>query len=578
MLIKLTMVNFALAEQVCFDFGPGLHLITGDTGAGKSLIFDALHLLAGQKSDAIWVREGKAKADLECELRLDLRWPAQQAMQALAQEYDLLDDDDPDCLVVRRVIHRDGRSKAYINGTSVRAALLKQLTNHCFLFHDQHESVQLLKPEAQLGWLDRFAGLQGQVAEYARNYQGYLALLREREQRELEVEKGQLRQDYLQFQLDELSALNLEPNYINQLETQINSKDHAQRWLGQAVALQELIDSDSQWIRRLRQWQSQVGQDAQGHGAVRAAAALVETAMIHLDEAQAEVTSCLDVEVFDEQDIAIAQQELNRLYELARKHRVQVSELSELSDRFTQEISALEASSLRLVEVKQELAQLKAQLEQRANVLSEQRQMNVQALEQLLSQKLAQLGMHATTWQIELQSNQKLASRGSDAVRFLMSSNPGHSPQPLTKVASGGELARVSLVLHSFAHPENMVQGGLVYLFDEVDVGVSGVVASAIGQLLQALGDQQQVLCISHAPQVAARSGTHWHGSKHDSSGIVASYWRRLSGSERIDEIARMLGSEAESGVNLAKQLLTNDSRTQKLMLNKDLSLYSKET
>ena len=566
MLKALSLQNFALIDHLELQFEAGLHILSGDTGAGKSLLFDALHLLVGQKCDGIWVRDGAAKADIRCELLLDNALQGDRTLLELLHQLDLEDEENP-CLVrLRRVIHRDGRSKAQINGVPVKASILKQVTANRVLFHDQHESMALLKPDTQLYWLDVMAQNHELLEMYQKAYGHWLALQQEKTVLVTAQRTATQRRDYLQFQLREMADLNLEPDYLNQLETRLKVQDHSARWSEQACFLQEILAEESESLRALRHWIQQVQQDREPHPKCVAAAQLLESAFIHLDEAENEVCDVANERDFDEELLAQAQTELSKVFELSRKHKISVSDLLPYRDEIEQELISLESMDERLQVLDIELVSALSEVSNRGGILSESRRRAVPHLEKLLVSYLMPLGMPETQWCIDVVRSDEPKIHGFESVQFLMSSNKGHRPQPLGKIASGGELSRVSLVLHAYAKslaqasdqqaPDQQGQSQM-YCFDEVDVGVSGQVAAAIGDLLYRLSHHFQVFCISHAPQVAAQKGSHWRAEKRLGDGDkVATHWAQLTYDDRVQEIARMLGTASKPELTLAKKLL----------------------
>lgn len=557
MLKSLSLRHFALVDQLELDFPKGLHILSGDTGAGKSLIFDAIHLLAGQKSDAIWVREGAPKADIQCEFLLQPERADDLALLERLKYYELEDDENPYSMRLRRVIHSDGRSKAQINGVPVKASILKELTAECFLFHDQHESTELLKADVQMRWLDLYADNATRLDKYKADYDHWHALVKEQNDLIARQRDVAQRKDYLAYQLEEMDGLNLEPEYLQQLEAQVKSQDHAAKWREQGESLLQILSGDNDGIRYLRQWVHQIQSDRNPHPSCTAAASLVETALVHLDEAEGEISGVNDFD-FDEETMQMAQETLSKVFDMSRKHQVPVEELHEFKQSIEDELESLDSDTSRLEMLEAEVEKAHEAVMKSGLVLSKARAKAAPSLATMLVNALVPLGMLETQWIIEVNQQETPKPSGLDDVRFLLCPNKGHKPQPLGKIASGGELSRISLVLHAYGRGDVSTSRSQIYCFDEVDVGVSGQVAAAIGALLQELSKESQVFCISHAPQVAAQPGTHWRATKKLMKGQVTTSWAQLDQDGRQEEIARMLGNSTQTEMALAKKLLTN--------------------
>jgi|GEM_PF-432333 len=563
MLIRgLSIQNFALIRQFDFNFDTGLHLLSGESGAGKSLIFDAMHLLAGQKSDAVWVRQGASKADLIAELELCERWLQTPLYHQLVDDC-LIDEDNPSSLVLRRIIQKDGRSKAQINGIPVKASLLKQVSDELFVFHDQHEGMLLLKKDRQLKWLDQFIGQDDLLKTYSAAFNTWQELAKEKKALEAAHAAAQQRKDYLDYQLKEFADIDLTLSSIQQLESIVKAQDHDARWCAQAEQLSQLLGDDNQFTTLTQQWVNEIQHDKDPHPACLAACQVLETALIHLNEAQLEITQVFDREYLDEDQVVGAQEQLDKVYSLARKHHVLVEELETFKTDIQVEVDSIGSNEERLQLLEIELVAAHQALTELAQQLTLVRQAHAPKLATLLSKALEELGMKNSKWQLEISPRDEFGPKGADNIQFLMSSNKGHELQPLQKIASGGELSRISFVLHVFAqHGGNEASPDKIYFFDEVDVGVSGQVASSIGRHLRRLAQNQQVFCISHAPQVAAQPAVHWYADKstqHSPDGTAESQWQQLTGQARKNEIARMLGTASEQELALAKKLLSHE-------------------
>lgn len=536
MLSRLHLKDFAIAAEITIELDRGLGVISGETGAGKSLLVDALLLLSGARADAGVVRHTADRAELLAEFTLDDAPAARAWLQA--QE---LDDDD-DCQL-RRVIRADGGSRAWINGRPSTAGQLAELCGHLIEIHGQHEHQALLDRGQQLALLDAWAGHQDLVTEVAQAAGDVQSLRRELlALRELGEHPEQL--PWLQEQIEELSALNLHPPDIEALQAEVR-RQHAGAGLLAAMqqALDLLGDEHPHGSRRsLRQALLSLHKASSWEPGLQEVIGSLDSAAIQLDEACAGIVRLLDGIDPDPQRLQDLEAKLGQLHDLARKHRAPLAELEQRLRQLKDEASRIEQAAGRAERLGAELADAEARWQQVAARLSGSRRQAAQRLCADTSALMDELGMAGGRVEIEfepLAAEQGASALGAERIEWLVSTNPGQPPRPLRRVASGGELARISLAIEVAALGADAVP---TMVFDEVDSGIGGAVAEVVGRKLRALAAARQVLCVTHLPQVAAQGHYHCRVQKNRASDNTFSLIERLEPTARVEEIARMLG------------------------------------
>ena len=547
MLIHLSVHNYAIVEHLDLELKRGMSVISGETGAGKSIMLDALGLTLGDRADSSVVRIGADKADILASFDLD-DIPDARAWLA---ERDL--DNEGPC-ILRRVITAEGRSRGYINGTPCPQGDLKALGELLIDIHSQHEHQSLLKLDTHRRLLDEYGGSQ----DLARQVQ--LAAQRWRQTRQtLErlsntSDEQRARHQLLSYQLEELETLALGENELEQLEHEHKNLANAEHLLG---ACRQVIDLCSESdagnvlsaltssLQRLTGFQNQPG-------ALGEAVNLLSSAQIQVEEAVGELNRFLDHFDSDPQRQQALEERLDSIYTLARKHRVQPQELPGLQQSLFEELEGLNADDDALEQLGEELAAYAHHYQEKAEALSGARQQAAESLAVAVETEIQRLGMPGGKFSVVLKPTTAgdLMPHGLEQVEFLVSANPGQPLRPLAKVASGGELSRISLAIQVITAQTSRTP---TLVFDEVDVGIGGPTAEVVGQLLRRLGERGQVLTVTHLPQVAAQG--HHHLFVHKARGRDATHTAvaALEGSERVEEIARMLG-----GVDLTEQALAH--------------------
>ena len=545
MLIHLAIRDFAVVSAAALDFGPGLTVISGETGAGKSLLVDALNFLSGLRADSGMVRHGAERAELSAEFELH----DAPAAAAWLREQEF--DDDGHCQL-RRTLRADGGSRAWINGRPATLGQLGDLAGRLVEIHGQHEHQALLSKPSQLALLDaygRHEGPLGAVGEAARTWSGFL---RERETLLRQGDVGE-RIGWLEHQLGELQRESLEPESIAELVASHRRHAHSAALIAACESAFARLGGDEgpALSRQLQQVRGELSRQVEHEPRLGEVDAMLDTAAIQLDEAlslleQIRADLDLDPAAFDELDRRIA-----RLHDLARKHRVAPETLAGVRDALTLELEALRSAGERTQILDTEIVAATKAWRKAADVLGAARAKAAMDLSQATTALIAELGMGGGRFEIAMEPNDaRTESRpdpqGAERVEFMVAANAGQPARPLRKVASGGELSRISLAIEVAALGLDAVP---TMVFDEVDSGIGGAIAEIVGKKLRALGAKRQVLCVTHLPQVAAQGHAHYRVSKAESAGMTQSSVQMLGAKQREEELARMLG-----GVDVGKE------------------------
>lgn len=535
MLTSLFVRQFAVVEAAEIAFGPGLTVVSGETGAGKSLLVDALMLLAGSRADSGMVRAGSDRAELAAEFDLSALPSAREWLQ----REDL--DEDDHCQL-RRVIRAEGSSRAWINGRPANARQLGELASQLVEIHGQHEHQALLSRTHQLSLLDNYAG-QGplliSIRDKARQWRDLgtrIQSLSGGSDREHHIE-------LLRHECDELAKWVLDPAALQELESSHKRLANAERLVEGTASVVDLLDGDSEFALRrvLSRTHAELGKLAALDDTLTPQLELLDNAAIQLGEAADRLGRYAQDVDLDPERYAEVDDHLARLHELSRRHRLPVDQLHDKLDALRNELAELEGAGEALEKLGIERVRLQQAYAVEAAQLGKARAVAAGRLGEEVTALMSELGMTGGQFRIELEpvDSDKPDPQGGERCELLVSANPGQPLRPLRKVASGGELARISLAIEVATLGADSI-GSMI--FDEVDAGIGGAVAEVVGQKLRELGARCQVLCVTHLPQVAAQGHAHLCVTKHSAAGSTHTRIDKLDAKGRRDELARMLG------------------------------------
>ncbi|WP_076593462.1 DNA repair protein RecN [Herminiimonas arsenitoxidans] len=530
MLRTLSIRDFVIVDAIELEFSPGFSVFTGETGAGKSILIDALALALGGRGDASVVREGAAKADITAE------FSASTELDAWLAENEFSNEDGG--ALLRRVIDNAGRSKAFINGIAATATQLRDLGEKLVDIHGQHAHQSLLKTDAQRVLLDNQAGLQDEVKAVAAAYKTWRALAKQREEFETNAKNVLLERERLEWQVGELEKLAAKPGEWADISNEHSRLSHAASLIeGAQEALDLISDADTPMLSQLSSLNTRIGKLVDLDGGLQPVLDALEPARIQLQEAVYALNDYLSRVELDPARLREVEIRLENIHSTSRKFRVAPDDLPQELETLSAQLKQLaDASDLDALRVQEE--KLKAAYTSAAQKLSKARAKAAKALGDAVTAAMQELSMTGGKFAIALQPCEP-ASYGLEQIEFMVAAHAGTTPRPLAKVASGGELARIALAISVITSSATATP---TLIFDEVDSGIGGGVAEVVGRLLRRLGQDRQVLCVTHLPQVASQANQHFQVSKQSNHGKTVSSIDALDANARVEEIARMLG------------------------------------
>lgn len=550
MLKQLYIKNYTLIDELDMEFFPGFSVITGETGAGKSIILGAIGLLLGQRADSKDLKTGCDKCQIEAHFDI-----SRYEMEPFFQENDI-DYDSQDC-IIRRELTAAGKSRAFINDTPVSLAMLKELGEQLVDVHSQHQNLLLNKQDFQLSVVDIIAGKPKELTDYQAAFTTYQSVKQQLKELEENIARNRDNTDFLQFQYNELCSANLVAGEQEELEQKQDTMSHAEDIKGALYETDNALSGDDTGI--VVQLKTAVNALRSIEKVLPAADDLsqrMDSCYIELKDISQDISSLLEDIDFDPAELDSVNNRLDRIYDLQKKYRCEtVEELLQQQEQLKQQLSDIENSDEALADLQAMVQQQEQQCQKLADSLTKQRVKAAKQIEQQMLSRLVPLGMPNVRFEVHVEKTE-LSRNGQDKVLFLFSANTSTPLQPVSQVASGGEIARVMLAL------KVMISGAVklpTIIFDEIDTGVSGKIAEKMAQMMQEMGaGGRQVISITHLPQIAALGSNHYKVYKEETAQGTASRMQHLDAEERIREIAQMLsGSDVtEAAINNAKELL----------------------
>lgn len=553
MLKKLHIRNFTLIDKLEMDFYPGFSVITGETGAGKSIIIGAIGLLLGNRADARQVKNGTEKCVIEA--TFDLSIYHSEALKGFFDNYDL--DYEPEACILRREVNATGKSRAFINDTPVNLTILRELGEQLIDVHSQHQNLLLNKEDFQLNVVDIMAHDKNELADYQSTFKKYRDAVAALEELKQSIEKNRESEDFLRFQQNELSEANLAEGEQEELEQTSEIMSHAEEIksaLHQADAM--LYDDEAGIVSQIRAISTLLHGIEDMFPKAKELAERLDNCFIEMKDISQDVSSEMDDVEFDPQKLNEINARLDTIYTLQQKyHATTVAELVAKLNEINAQLATIDCSDEELQECRQTVERLKTECAQKAEKLTSSRKKAAAKVETELQKLLIPLGIPKVRFKVDI-NNIEFGPSGADKVVFLFSANSSTQMQPVSQVASGGEIARVMLSLKAMI---SKAIGLPTIIFDEIDTGVSGRVAEQMAHIMRDMGDtHRQVICITHLPQIAAFGTTHYKVSKEETASGTISRMQKLTDEERVTEIAQMLsGSDiSQAAIDNAKSLL----------------------
>ena len=550
MLKHLYIKNFTLIDELNIELFQGFSVITGETGAGKSIILGAIALLLGQRADSKTIKAGADKCVIEAHFDL-----TRYGMDDFFTENDI--ENDPDDCIVRRELLSSGKSRAFINDTPVQLTMLKELGERLVDVHSQHQNLLLNKQDFQLGVVDIFADDEQELSQYQQTYKAYHQVRQALDELKDSIERNRQNADFLKFQCEELTQTNLTEGEQEELEQQSETMSHSEDIKSALYEADNALSGEQIGVvSSLRSALYDLRKISEVYPAAAELEQRVDTCYIELKDIAREVSNHLDRIDFDPAEMDAVTNRLDKLYSLEKKYHVDtVEELIAKRDELTVQLNNIENSDEALADLQQQLDQLHEKASQEAAALTKLRTKAAKTIEADMQTKLVPLGMPNVRFSVDI-AREPLGLSGQDKVAFLFSANTSTPLQPISQVASGGEIARVMLSLKA------MISGAVklpTIIFDEIDTGVSGKMAEKMAEMMREMGNHgRQVISITHLPQIAALGSTHYKVEKQETVFGTVSSMKQLSDEERINEIAQMLsGSDvSDAAIANAKQLL----------------------
>lgn len=549
MISSLHIKNYALINELTINFEKGFTIITGETGAGKSILLGALNLIAGQRADTSVLLDKQSKCIVEAEFDLN-----NLNVKAF---FDANDLDFNRKSIIRREISSNGKSRAFINDTPVNLSHLKELTQQLIDIHSQHQSLEINEKNIQLNYLDIVADHEIMVEEYKTKFAQYKQLQQQLHDKEEEANRLRKDIDYYQFQWQEIEDLKLQRNEIQLIKNELSILSNAEEIKNSLLKVNYLLEQkEDTIIVQLNESKNAMASIARYNAEFEELHQRLQISIIELKDISAEIENQLEKVSFDPEKLELLNERLSNAERLLRKHGISSEEeLIALKDSFESKITGVDFIADVIEKIKKEIKAMEASLHKDAQIIHKKRASCVPKFEKEVSSLLQQLGMPNAQFIVKLSTLSQLNWNGLNEVEFLFTANKGIAPAPLQKVASGGELSRVMLAVKSLIAKQKTLPA---IIFDEIDTGVSGDVAAKMSIILKELSNHLQVISITHLPQIASKGNQHWYVYKDNLKDTTTSHIKVLNNEERIHEIAKMLSNEnmTSAAISNAKELL----------------------
>ncbi|MCX6272921.1 MAG: DNA repair protein RecN [Bacteroidetes bacterium] len=553
MLQTLSIENYALIQKLEISFGPGLTVITGETGAGKSIILGALGLILGNRADTQVLRDNRSKCIVEGTFNIK-----GYGLENYFSSYDIDFDENT---IIRREINTAGKTRAFINDTPVNLNQLKEFGDYLVDIHSQHETLYLRNPYFQLEVLDHYAANQALLADYQQHYLKLKKILEQLNQAREQEKKSKLDHDYYLFLFNELEAAGLEPGEQERLEEEMSLLGHASEIKTGIQAILELLDlTEYAALRQISEVNTILSRLGEFHSPLKNFETRLKSVYIETKDIYRELESLSESVQTDPARMEWIQGRLDTIYNLQKKHRAaNVDELITIYNDLDYRLQSITTLEEKILKLEKEAQEMQEKVNDLAHSLSDSRKTVVPQVEDELLDTLLEVGMPNARFSVDMKELDQPGEKGSDQVRFLFSANKGSSMGELSRVASGGELSRVMLGIKSMVSRQKLLP---TLIFDEIDMGVSGEIASRVGMILTRLSETKQLIVITHLPQIAGKGKQHYYVYKISGEKETTTEIRPLSDTQRVEEIARMISGDSYSDNTLetARELLVNNT------------------
>ena len=545
MLRELRIKNFAVIDEAALELGPGLNVLTGETGAGKSLILNALGIVSGDRVSSDLIRHGEDEATVEA-----LFEEVPESVKQKLREADFAVDDP---LVIKRIVSRSGRNRIYLSGSLCPLNLLADISSSTVHIYGQHEHHELLRPETHIALLDAFAGLADSVSGMSAKFRTLNSVWQSLSQARELLEKRRKDKAALALQGEEIANARLWPGEEEELQAKKNVLLHAEKLYQGCLEGQELLyEGENALVGRLGRYGTKIRELAAIDNGLQPTADLVEGALAQLEEANSGLRRYAERVHFEPGALEQLEDRLAEIHRLKRKYNGRVEDILAIQAAVESQLESLQRGEEEMPALERAFESARQTAWEAAGVLAQERQKAAKQFKRQLEKEIKSLGMPETIFEVRfldltdkeddppyLVGGKKLTEQGSDQVEFYFSPNPGEPPKPLAKIASGGELSRLMLAMKALVLGTGDIP---TLLFDEVDAGVGGGVAEIVGQKLKQVAARHQVICVTHLPQIAALADSHYAVRKEISRGRTSTKVKKLKEQERVEEIARMLG------------------------------------